>query len=249
MTALKYRGFHKTDRALLRRLFADKRLSTAELRLMLLAMAQEREPGDAVEFGRLTSSRAIGCCSRTCERARQALVKHGYLCDAGKGSRGARVFRILTVGKMTDGVSDAGEIDDSSVGVNVDSGESVPINGNKKQLLYTASTSTSTPTAAKQTITFEDGNFFIPDAIRKTWANAYPGLDISSEVGKAYAWCVSNPSRAPKKDYARFLNAWLSRCKPPDTPPDSDYYEASPQDVAMMLQIEREIAAGKEANA
>ena len=249
-----FKGFHKTSRALFTRLASDNRLSSAELRLLLLALARELFPGDSVELGRLTTAKEMGCYSRTCERARQALVKHGYLLEAGKGLRGATLFKILTVGESTSGEMTAGDIaggEDAGGSVGGQTGDTgdIHIIGNKKQLLYTAVPSTSTPTVAKQTITFEDGSFSIPSVMRHAWANAYPGVDISREVGKAYAWCVSNPSRAPKKDYARFLNAWLSRCKPPDIPPDPDYYEASPQDVAIMLQIEREIAAGKDAYA
>lgn len=32
-----------------------------------------------------------------------------------------------------------------------------------------------------------------------------------SQIRKAGSWCKSNPKRAPKSDYPRFLNGWLSR--------------------------------------
>ena len=40
-------------------------------------------------------------------------------------------------------------------------------------------------------------------------ANA--GVDFAQELLKAEAWIVSNPRRAPRKDFARFLHFWLSR--------------------------------------
>lgn len=35
--------------------------------------------------------------------------------------------------------------------------------------------------------------------------------DVQQEIAKAETWLRLNPARRPKKDYARFLNAWVSR--------------------------------------
>lgn len=43
------------------------------------------------------------------------------------------------------------------------------------------------------------------------WKEAYGLCDVEAELKKASAWIVSNPSQAPKSNYSRFLNAWLSR--------------------------------------
>jgi len=36
-------------------------------------------------------------------------------------------------------------------------------------------------------------------------------VEYAQEILKAEAWLMANPSRAPRKDLARFLNNWLSR--------------------------------------
>jgi hypothetical protein len=43
------------------------------------------------------------------------------------------------------------------------------------------------------------------------WKEAYGSCDVEAELKKASAWIVSNPSQAPKSNFSRFLNAWLSR--------------------------------------
>lgn len=40
---------------------------------------------------------------------------------------------------------------------------------------------------------------------------ANPGVDLGAEVLKAEAWMQSNPSRAPRKAFERFLHTWLAR--------------------------------------
>lgn len=46
---------------------------------------------------------------------------------------------------------------------------------------------------------------------RKAWAAAYPSVDIDGELAKATAWLIANPTRAGKRNWARFLNAWLGK--------------------------------------
>lgn len=45
--------------------------------------------------------------------------------------------------------------------------------------------------------------------LRMSWSVSCPSVDIRSQIGWAHAWCVANPKKAPKKDYARFLNTWM----------------------------------------
>lgn len=42
-------------------------------------------------------------------------------------------------------------------------------------------------------------------------ANGRRGIDFAAELLKAEAWLTTNPRRAPKHDYARFLHTWLGR--------------------------------------
>jgi hypothetical protein len=46
---------------------------------------------------------------------------------------------------------------------------------------------------------------------QQAWAAAYGAIQISSELAKAAAWCMSNPALAPKSNFGRFLNTWLTR--------------------------------------
>jgi hypothetical protein len=40
---------------------------------------------------------------------------------------------------------------------------------------------------------------------------AHAGVQFGQQVLEAEAWCVSNPVRAPHKNYRRFLNGWFAR--------------------------------------
>lgn len=47
------------------------------------------------------------------------------------------------------------------------------------------------------------------------WAQAYQVDEqaIIKQIPIAYAWCVANKEKAPKKNYARFLNVWMGNAK------------------------------------
>ncbi len=46
--------------------------------------------------------------------------------------------------------------------------------------------------------------------LMKSWSRAYSGMDILTEIAKAHAWEVANPSKR-KTDRARFLTNWFAR--------------------------------------
>ena len=46
---------------------------------------------------------------------------------------------------------------------------------------------------------------------REAWQAAYGAVDLDAELRRAAAWCVSNPSMAPRNQIGRFLNTWLTR--------------------------------------
>jgi hypothetical protein len=109
------------------------------------------------------------------------------------------------------------------------------------------------PRISKPKICRDDSGFSIPAATLKAWEKAYPGVDVNREAAKAFAWCLANPRKAPKKNYDRFLNAWLSRAKPTRDPevmldPNADY-ELSPDDRALIIAFEKEQARKVVANA
>lgn len=51
----------------------------------------------------------------------------------------------------------------------------------------------------------------IPDNLRELWKTACPAVDVEVELAKAAAWMLTNPLRAPKANYGRFLNGWMTR--------------------------------------
>lgn len=45
----------------------------------------------------------------------------------------------------------------------------------------------------------------------KAQFRAHNGTNFAKELLEAEAWCTSNPARAPRKDFRRFLNEWFKR--------------------------------------
>jgi hypothetical protein len=63
----------------------------------------------------------------------------------------------------------------------------------------------------KVQFSFETGKFRgISDEHVSRWCDAYPALEIETELAKAAAWLQANPAKR-KKNYQRFLVNWLSR--------------------------------------
>jgi hypothetical protein len=68
------------------------------------------------------------------------------------------------------------------------------------------------PKGAKQQIEWNDGVWSgISDTNRTEWTSAYPSVNIDGELAKATAWLRSNPDRAGKRNWSRFLNGWFAR--------------------------------------
>jgi predicted phage replisome organizer len=77
----------------------------------------------------------------------------------------------------------------------------------------------STPSIAKRStaslvaFNLETGLFSgIPDQQVERWSDAYPALEVETELAKAAAWLQANP-RKKKKNYQRFLVNWLGRAQ------------------------------------
>lgn len=74
----------------------------------------------------------------------------------------------------------------------------------EKRRVESAEVETAVSLAAPfDTITKDLFNSWLKTYEDETW--------IRLEINKAAAWMVANPKRAPKKDFGRFLNNWLSR--------------------------------------
>lgn len=64
----------------------------------------------------------------------------------------------------------------------------------------------------KANVLFKGGKWIgITAEQRDAWVAAYPSVDLDAELMRAAAWITSNPNFAPKSQYARFINAWLSK--------------------------------------
>lgn len=46
---------------------------------------------------------------------------------------------------------------------------------------------------------------------RTRWLDAYPGVDIETELKRIHAWLSDNPSKAGRRNYAAFIGRWLAR--------------------------------------
>ncbi len=62
----------------------------------------------------------------------------------------------------------------------------------------------------------KDGTHFQIDLHSLTiLRKAYPQIDIEAELNKIDAWCMMNPAkRKTQRGALRFINAWMSRCRP-----------------------------------
>ena len=46
---------------------------------------------------------------------------------------------------------------------------------------------------------------------KRGWSEAYPACDISTELTRMREWLISNPTKAVKSNWRRFITNWLSR--------------------------------------
>ena len=53
----------------------------------------------------------------------------------------------------------------------------------------------------------------ITDADRTAWATAYPAATLTTELAKAGEWLRSNPTKAKRTNWRKFVTGWLSRCQ------------------------------------
>ena len=58
-----------------------------------------------------------------------------------------------------------------------------------------------------------EGWIGITDADRDAWSTAYPAATLTTELAKAGEWLRSNPTKAKRTNWRKFLTGWLSRCQ------------------------------------
>ena len=71
-------------------------------------------------------------------------------------------------------------------------------------------------------VEWDGAAFRVPPALLAEWRGAFPAVDVPGAIRAAAAWVTDNPSRAGKKQWARFLLNWLKRTRPGESPPPSD---------------------------
>jgi hypothetical protein len=66
--------------------------------------------------------------------------------------------------------------------------------------------------ASKVEFNWETGMFHgISDAKVSKWADAFPALEVDTEINKAAVWLLENPARGHKRNYGRFLVNWMAK--------------------------------------
>jgi uncharacterized protein YdaU (DUF1376 family) len=66
-------------------------------------------------------------------------------------------------------------------------------------------------TAGAITWTAADGFSNITDYDRASWRKAYPACNIDRQLAAAHEWLLSNPQKAVKRAWRRFVTNWLQR--------------------------------------
>lgn len=187
---------------------------------------------------RTTLAAMTGIAERNISASIRELESSGFIVTATRPGQ-SNVYRLTPV------VLDTPDDSDRGVGI-----VKTPLSATDKTPLIVLTPRTiNEPTKNHKRISkvaMTDTGFTLPSAIRESWAAAYPGVDIDRESARAFAWCKSNPRKAPKKDFGRFLNGWLSRAKP-NRPEKAcldtmDAYELSAADVAIIQAWEDEQA-------
>lgn len=53
----------------------------------------------------------------------------------------------------------------------------------------------------------------ISEEQKTVWREAYPSVNVDQELKRMESWISSNKRKAPKKDFKRFINTWLSKAQ------------------------------------
>jgi hypothetical protein len=64
--------------------------------------------------------------------------------------------------------------------------------------------------------------FRVPAELLAEWRKAFPDLNVAGCIREAAMWVIDHPSRTRKKPGARFLEGWLKRTRPGESPPADD---------------------------
>lgn len=76
-----------------------------------------------------------------------------------------------------------------------------------------ALTGASSAQSLKMSWSAGDGFSGIAESDRKEWEEAFPAVNIDRQLATAHAWLKSNPAKARKSNWRRFITSWLSRAQ------------------------------------
>lgn len=85
------------------------------------------------------------------------------------------------------------------------------LNSNYNPNLYPNLYPTELTCVPDDPVVFDSEFFNVTEAQNKTYAEAYPSVDILGEYKKMVSWCKSNPTLRPKSNYPRFIDTWLKK--------------------------------------
>lgn len=249
------KGFYMINRDFLRKLAADTALTACDLRVIAAVMAQVKTPGDVVEAGLTALTDFTGQSRRNVVRIRTRLIERGYLIPAGNGDKKVGLFHLADCAEGSDSAVSDSVVTDTPGTASADT-KPVTALSPPATIIHTkgnidtsqnAAKKRSAPKSRKPKVTMTETGFTLPEPLRLQWAKVYPELDLDREAGKAFVWCSTNPSRAPKKNFGRFLNSWFARVsgwKDEDRRKREPEYEASASDVALWVEFEKQVAKG-----
>ena len=93
----------------------------------------------------------------------------------------------------------------------------------------------------------EQGEYPVSRKLADELQRAYPGVDIRTELAKARAWCVTNPTkRKTARGVPRFLNAWMERTQNSgrNSPGGGGYVSPAQRRLEANLEAARDFVGG-----
>lgn len=202
---------------------------TALDKLVLIYMALRRGTHRTAWPSLKTIQTDLHIDRRTCLRSIARLTAVGCIAKiSGGGRTHPNHYEILTPEREANGLplpGDKGRQNGSAKGgENAHKGRRAASRSRRKVKLNFSAQQTSAFIYDWATYTFTG----LPPDLMEQWTNAYPLIDVDSELRKAAAWCRTNERKARERtDWPRFLGNWLARAQREAPEPWDDPDEAA----------------------
>jgi hypothetical protein len=189
-----------------------------------------------------TISRRTRLVERTVQKALRRLTKEGHISVTGSIDGGSRrQTPTYVVHPVQAAVTGAGDSPESSL-----SRKETPVNPRASVRAESgahthASEGTSVildvdplPKKLKEgagelAVEWDGTEFRVPAELLAQWRKAFPALNVAGCIREAAMWVIDHPSRSRKKPGARFLEGWLRRTRPRESPPADDGADPLPR--------------------